>query len=189
MARLVFTFFICHNTNKLEDKLKSIKINEGIKSEDVRLIDSNDKNVGVVKTKDAIKQARDLDLDLVQISSKVRPPIAKIVDYGKYSYEMKKKAKKVKSTMVESKTKSIQIKVGTGKDTLETRSKKICQWLAEGNRIRVDLFLWGRYKYMDKGFLQEKITSFLDMIPCEFSHDEIQKSPKGYSVTLQNKKK
>jgi translation initiation factor IF-3 len=69
---------------------------------------------------------------------------------------------------------------------LNLKAKRAAVWLTEGHRVKIDLFLWGRYKYMEESFLKERLNRFLKIIPAEYKlAEEIKKSPKGYSTTLE----
>jgi translation initiation factor IF-3 len=123
---------------------------------------------------------------LIEISPTAQPPVAKIMDFGKYQYEIKKKAKEVKAKSHVTETKGVQVKIGTGDHDLTLKAKRAAEWLAEGHRVKIDLFLWGRYKYMEEAFLKERLERFLKIIPAEYKiADEIKKSPKGFSTTLE----
>lgn len=108
------------------------------------------------------------------------------MDYGKFQYEQKKKQREMKAKAHVTETKTIQVKMGTGEHDLSLKSKKITQWLTEGHRVKVDLFLPGRYKYMEFQFLKERLEKFLLLITEPFKiADPIKKSPKGLSVTIE----
>lgn len=142
--------------------------------------------MGVLPIAEALKAAEDAELDLIEISPMAVPPVAKIMDYGKYQYELKKRAKEVKAKSHVTETKSVQVKIGTGEHDLTLKAKRAAAWLEEGHRVKIDLFLWGRYKYMEEGFLKERLERFLKIIPTEYKiADEIKKSPKGFSTTLE----
>jgi len=164
-------------------------INEGIRSKELRVLTEDGDNLGVLPLKEAIEKAREMGLDLIEISPNAKPPVAKITDYGKFKYEQKKKAKDIKSKAHVTETKSAQVKIGTGTRDMEIKASRIAGWLREGHRVKVDLFLWGRYKYMEFAFLKERLERFLAIIPESFKiADEIAKSPKGLSVTLERDK-
>ena len=168
-----------------------VRINEAIRAREVRLIDADGSNVGVVSLKDALARARQVNLDLVEVTAKSRPPVVRIADYGKYQYEQNKLKKKWAEQDKEKGKKQegikhTQIKPGTSGGILEMRSKKIREWLDNGNRVQVDLFLFGRYKSMNKDFLKEKLSSFIQSVPGEIHiANNIRKSPKGFSIVLQ----
>ena len=109
------------------------------------------------------------------------------MDYGKYRYETGRKAREVKAKSHITETKNIQVKIGTGEHDQQLKAKRIAEWLHEGHRVKVDLFLWGRYKYMEQAFLKERLERFLKIIPAEYKvADEIKKSPKGFTATIEN---
>ena len=168
-------------------KDERIRINQSIKAKELRVIGARGENLGVLATRDAQVLAEEANLDLIEISPNAQPPVAKIMDFGKYQYEVKKKAKEVKAKSHVTETKGVQVKIGTGEHDLTLKAKRVAEWLAEGHRVKVDLFLWGRYKYMEEGFLKERLERFLKIIPAEYKiADEMKKSPKGFSATLEH---
>ncbi len=146
----------------------------------------NGDNLGVLSLKDAIAQAMEAGLDLIEISPKAVPPVAKIMDYGKFQYTENKKLKVAKTKAHTVEVKNIQVKVGTGDHDLELKAKKASTWLKEGHRIKIDLFLPGRTKYMDKKFLRERMDRVLTLITEQFKiADEAKQSPKGLSIVIE----
>jgi translation initiation factor IF-3 len=127
-----------------------------------------------------------MGLDLIEVSPNANPPVAKIADYGRFKYELQKKEKEVKAKTHVSETKTTQVKIGTGEHDMHLKASKSAEWLREGHRVKVDLFLWGRYKYMEFEFLKDRLERFLAIIPESYKiADEIKKSPKGLSVVLE----
>ena len=112
-------------------KSERIRINQSIKAKELRVIGINGENHGVIATSEAQKLADEADLDLIEISPKAKPPVAKIMDYGKYQYELKKKAKEVKAKSHVTETKSVQVKIGTGDHDLNLKAKRVAEWLIE----------------------------------------------------------
>ncbi len=150
------------------------------------MVGPDGENYGVLASHDALQKAEELNLDLIEISPKAKPPVAKIMDYGLYRYEKKRKASEVKAKAHVTETKSVQVKIGTGDHDQQLKAKRAADWLNEGHRVKVDLFLWGRYKYMEPEFLKERLERFLKIIPAEYKlADEIKKSPKGFTTTLE----
>lgn len=163
-----------------------VRMNEGIRAAEVRVIGPDGGNLGVLQIKDALAKARELGLDLIEISPNANPPVAKITDYGKFKYEQKKKEKDVKSKAHVTETKVTQVKIGTSERDMHIKASKAAIWLREGHRVKVDLFLWGRYKYMEFEFLKERLERFLAVIPESYRVAEaIQKGPKGLSIVLE----
>ncbi len=168
-----------------QDK-ERVRMNESIRAPQVRVIGPEGGNLGVMAIAEAIDKARELGLDLIEISPNAQPPVAKITDYGKFKYEQKKKEKEVKAKSHITETKVTQVKIGTSERDMHIKASKAAEWLREGHRVKIDLFLWGRYKAMEFNFLKERLERFLALIPENFKiAEDIQKSPKGLSVALE----
>jgi len=169
---------------------QNIRINQNIRAKELRVIGADGATLGVLSREDAIKQAEAVTLDLIEISPNATPPVAKIMDYGKFQYELKKKQKEAKAKSHVTETKSAQVKIGTGENDLNMKARRVSGWLKDGHRVKIDLFLWGRYKYMEFSFLKERLERFLNLITEEYKvADEIKKSPKGLTVVLERGKK
>lgn len=139
-----------------------------------------------MSTQEAIKKAVDNGLDLIEISPNANPPIAKLMDYGKFQYNENKKLKAAKAKSKSTETKNVQVKIGTGDHDLELKAKKASEWLKEGHRIQIELFLTGRSKYMDFNFLKERMERILHLITEEYKiADPPKKSPKGLTVVIE----
>lgn len=129
-------------------------------------------------------------LDLIEVSGSATPPIARITDYGKYRYEQKKKDKDAKAKSHITETKTMQVKIGTGEHDLTLKAKNASKWLSDGHRIKFDLFLAGRAKYMDQGFLKKRMERLLVLISENFKiADGPKKSPKGLTIILERSEK
>ncbi|MBU0612346.1 translation initiation factor IF-3 [Patescibacteria group bacterium] len=165
------------------------RINNQIRAQELRVLDSENKNLGILSIRDALELAQSKSLDLIEINPNSNPPIAKIMNFGKYQYEMSKKAKKAKASSRPTETKSIQIKIGTGDHDLELKAKTASKWLKEGHRIKIELFLSGRAKYMDEKFLKERLDRVLHLITEEYKiSDSYKKGPKGLFITIEKAK-
>lgn len=150
------------------------------------MIGPEGENLGTLSREDALKKADEFKLDLIEISPNAKPPVAKITDFGQYRYDTKRKASKAKAKAHVTETKSVQVKIGTGDHDQQLKAKRAADWLLEGHRVKVDLFLWGRYKYMEPNFLKERLDRFLKIIPAEYKiADPIKKSPKGFTATIE----
>ena len=165
------------------------RINNQIRARELRVIDSEGRNLGILSIKDALELAQNKGLDLIEISPNANPPIGKIMDFGKYQYEVNKKLKKAKAGSKPTETKSIQIKIATGDHDLELKAKTASKWLKDGHRIKVELFLTGRTKYMDEKFLRERLDRVLHLITENYKVSESYKrSPKGLTITIERAK-
>lgn len=169
---------------------EKIRINHQIRAGELRVIGPEGANLGVLSLGDALRKAEEHNLDLIEISPSATPPIAKIMDWGKYQYQESKKQRDTKAKVKTAETKSVQVKVETGEHDMNLKAKRTADWLAEGHRVRVDLFLRGRYKYMAFEFLKERLERFLLLIPTEYKLAEpIGKGPKGLTTVVERVKK
>jgi translation initiation factor IF-3 len=165
------------------------RINNQIRAQEVRVISNEGVNLGVLSIKEALAEANKLGLDLIEISPNTNPPIVKIAEYGKYKYEQNKKLKKAKAGAKTTETKSIQIKIGTGDNDLALKARRASEWLKEGHRIKVELFLSGRSKYMPDAFLKERLDRVLHLITENYKIAEnYKKGPKGPTITIEKDK-
>ena len=164
--------------------MEKVRINNQIRARELRVIEEGAGNLGTLLFEDALARAREKGLDLIEISPNAVPPVAKIMDFGKFQYEQKKKQQKTRTKTTE--TKSLQIKIGTGEHDLELKARKASQFLKEGHRVKIDLFLRGRAKYMEKGFLEDRLNRVLHLITEEFKvADAPKRSPKGLSMIIE----
>lgn len=162
------------------------RINHAIRAKELRVVGPAGENLGVLTLEAALKAADEANLDLIEISPNAKPPVAKIMDFGKFRYDTGQKASEMKAKSHVTETKSVQVKIGTGENDQLLKAKRASEWLEEGHRVKVDLFLWGRYKYMEPAFLKERLERFLKIIPTEYKvADDMKKSPKGYTTTLE----
>lgn len=161
-------------------------MNGEITAKELRVIGAGGENLGVITLAKALDAARAANLDLIEISPNAVPPVAKVMDYGKFQYEQKKKESAARAKAKVSETKEVQIKVGTGENDMRLKAKKAAEWLAEGHRVRAELFLKGRYKGMDEAFLKTRLEKFILLIPFAYRIAEpVAKSPKGFAAILE----
>jgi len=164
-------------------------INEMIRAKELRVIGSKGENIGVISTSEALKIAKAEELDLIEISPKAVPPVAKIMDYGKFQYDQKKKVKVQKAKAHNVEVKNVQIKIGTDENDLNIKAKRASKWLTEGHRVKIELFLPGRSKYLDKDFLEERFDRILKLITVPHTiADSIKKNPKGLATIIEKSK-
>jgi translation initiation factor IF-3 len=165
------------------------RINNQIRVPELRVIGAENENLGVLSTKEALEMAMSKGLDLIEISPNANPPVAKIMEFGKYQYELQKKLKKAKAGANITETKSIQIKIGTGDHDLGLKAKTASKWLKEGHRIKVELFLAGRAKFMDEKFLKERLDRVLHLITENYKvAEQAKRGPKGLALTIEKAK-
>lgn len=128
-------------------------------------------------------------MDLIEVSPTANPPVAKIMDLGKFLYQQQKKQKEAAKKSHEVEIKIIQIGIGTSLHDLEMRAKKAEEFLKDGNRVKIDLILKGRAKYLDKQFLNERLERLLRLISEKHKiASEPKKGPRGIAVVIEKAK-
>lgn len=136
--------------------------NERIRANKVRLVDEKGEQKGIVDLEKALNMAKERNLDLVQVTEKVFPPVCKILDFGKYLYQQKKKERKIKTTKA-GEVKGIRLSFAISSHDLETRVKQAERFLNKGYKIRIELRLRGRQKGL-LDFAKAKIEKFLEIL-------------------------
>ena len=120
------------------------RFNEFIQSPKVRVIDENGENLGVLYTREAIEQAREVGLDLVEVSPNADPPVAKFLDVGKFKYEAQKKANVARKSQKTQEIKEIKMRPNIDDHDYNTKMKKIHEFIGEGDKVKVTLRFRGR---------------------------------------------
>lgn len=123
---------------------KGLRINEQIRVREIRLIDDDGGQNGIVSTLEALKIARDRELDLVEVAPTANPPVCKILDYGKYRFELEKKLRDSKKKQKLLKLKEIRMQPKIGSGDLDFKAKHVQEFLDEGNKVKVTIRFKGR---------------------------------------------
>lgn len=126
------------------NKEKGLRVNEQIHIREVRLIDDEGEQKGIVPTKEALRMAKERELDLVEVAPTANPPVCKILDYGKYRFEQEKKLRDSKKNQKLLKLKEIRMQPKIGAGDLDFKSKHVKEFLAEGNKVKVTVRFRGR---------------------------------------------
>lgn len=121
-------------------------VNDLIRASQLRLIDENGEHVGVVSTEEARRLALERELDVVVIQPAAEPPVAKIVNFGKYKFEKEKEARKQKANAKSVEVKGVRLSLRIGQHDLEVRKEKAKEFLADGDKVKVEIILRGREK-------------------------------------------
>lgn len=120
------------------------RVNRGIRSDTIRLIDEKGNMIGVVAIAEGLQRAEAAGLDLVEISPTAKPPVCKILDYGKYKYEAQKKAHEARRKQKVIQIKEIKLRPTIGEHDLDIKMKHVLEFLAEGDKVRITLRFRGR---------------------------------------------
>lgn len=121
------------------DRQRETRVNERIRAREVRLIDENGEMVGVMAPARALEIARERDLDLVEISPNAIPPVCKLMDYGRFKYEQAKKENEARKNQKTITLKEIRLSPRTDEHDVDVKTRKIQEFLAEGDRVRVSV--------------------------------------------------
>ncbi len=164
---------------------KKVFANNRIRAKEVRLIDKEGNQLGVVTLGDALRKAQADNLDLIQVTEHVNPPVCKITDYGKYIYRLQKKEKNQKAQK-SGELKSIRLRFNISPHDLETRVRAAEKFLKKGYNIKIEMVLRGREKRLSD-FAKEKIKTFLTMLQETTAikiEKEIKRSPRGFTMLV-----
>jgi translation initiation factor IF-3 len=151
-----------------------IRVNERIRVPEVRLIDSDGKQIGIVSTSEALKIAYEKGLDLVEVSPDTKPPVCKIMDFGKYKYQLEKKEREARKKLKEVEIKEFKIGFNISDYDYSYRKDHMIEVLKEGDKVKVSIVFRGRQMaFKDKGYdLINKIAEDLK------DYGTIEKEPK-----------
>jgi translation initiation factor IF-3 len=121
-----------------------VRINERIRVPEVRVIGEEGEQLGVMDVRDAVRAAREKGLDLVEVAPNADPPVCRIIDFGKYQYEAKKKANEAKKKQVTITVKEVKFRPGTDDHDYEYRMKHARAWLQDGDKVKATIWFRGR---------------------------------------------
>lgn len=158
-------------------------MNERIRAKEVRLIDENGENHGVVLTSKALAMAEEANLDLVVVSPNQAPPVAKILDYGKYKYELEKRAKEAKKKQHTVDIKEVKVRYKIDTHDYQVRIKNINKFIAQGNKVKIVVMLRGR-EMQHSRLAMDLANKFMEDLKGDTI--TVEKPPKleGRNVTL-----
>lgn len=146
------------------------RINDRIKALEVRVIGDDGSQIGILPIRDALARAEELGLDLVEMSPDAKPPVCRLIDYGKFKYQQSKKAHEAKKKQAVIEIKEIALTPNTDKHDIETKQNYIRRWVSEKNRVRVGIKFRGReLSHMDLGFkvLAELMSGLEELVVQE----------------------
>ncbi len=129
---------------EVESITKDLKVNDQIRVRQVRLIEADGSQVGIVDTRDAMRRAREEDLDLVLVGERAQPPVARLMDYGKYRYELQQEAKEARKRSRQHELKAIKFRVKIGDHDYRTKVNHVRRFLTAGHKVKVTIMFRGR---------------------------------------------
>ncbi|MCR4956019.1 MAG: translation initiation factor IF-3 [Lachnospiraceae bacterium] len=157
-------------------------INEQIRDKEVRLIGEDGEQLGIVSSKEALRMAEEQNLDLVKIAPKAEPPVCKIIDYGKYKYEMVRKEKEAKKKQKTVELKEIRMSPNIDTNDLNTKINSAKKFLTKGDRVKVTL----RFRGREMAHMQQRKYILEDFAKALEEIAVIEKAPKveGRNMSL-----
>src|SRR5262244_3637710 len=121
-----------------------IRTNERIRAREIRVIDDEGKQIGILPPYEALKMARERNLDLVEISPTAQPPVCRIMDYGKYLYQQEKKEREAKKHQKTITVKEVKFRINVDDHDYETKKNHVLRFLGEGDKVKATIFFRGR---------------------------------------------
>ena len=136
----LFTIFILWRCTTISD----LMINEQIRDREVRVVSESGEQLGIMSARDAMKLAQEAELDLVKIAPTAKPPVCKIIDYGKYRYELARKEKEAKKKQKTVEVKEVRLSPNIDTNDLNTKMNNARKFISKGNKVKVTLRFRGR---------------------------------------------
>ena len=124
--------------------ISELMINERIRDREVRLVSESGEQLGIMSSREALKLAREADLDLVKIAPNAKPPVCKIIDYGKYRYELARKEKEAKKKQKTMEVKEVRLSPNIDTNDLNTKANQARKFISKGDKVKVTLRFRGR---------------------------------------------
>ncbi|GAB3588790.1 translation initiation factor IF-3 [Calidifontibacter terrae] len=145
VTRSLFSFrAVRHQQPQGADISVEPRINDRIRVPEVRLVGPNGEQVGIVRVEDALRLAAEADLDLVEVAPQAKPPVAKLMDYGKFKYEAALKAREARKNQVNTVIKEIKLRPKIDPHDYQTKLGHISRFLKAGDKVKVTIWLRGR---------------------------------------------
>ena len=132
------------DTNYRGAIINELRVNERIRVPEVRLVGPGGEQVGVVRVEDALRLAQEANLDLVEVAPNAKPPVAKLMDYGKYKYEQAQKAREARRNQANAQIKEVRIGLKIDQHDYETKLKSVMKFLDGGDKVKIQLRFRGR---------------------------------------------
>lgn len=150
---------------------KELRINEGIRVREVRLLDENGEQKGVVSIQEALTLAQERGYDLVEVAPQANPPVCKLLDYGKYVFDQEKKLKESKKKQKQIKIKEVRMQPLIEIHDLQFKTKHVKEFLDEGNKVKITVRFKGRQlAHTEIG--RETLEKILDLLNDEYNLDK-----------------
>lgn len=168
--------------NKKERDAKEPRVNRRIQAREVRLIDEEGGQRGIVSTRQALEMAEEVGLDLVEVAPQAKPPVCKLMDYGKFKYIQKQKAKEAKRNSTQIQVKEVKLRPKTDDNDVQTKIRHIRRFLSEGDKAKVTVMFRGReITHKDRGF---KVLNRIQVELEEEANVELRPKMEGRTMIM-----
>jgi translation initiation factor IF-3 len=137
-------FLLLKNTWRWIPISKELKINEEIRAKEIRLLGVNNEQLGIVQVRDALRMAQEQNIDLVEIAPTAKPPVCRIMDYGKFKYEQSKKDKEARKKQKVISVKEVKLRPGIEDHDFSVKLKNAQRFLEDGDKVKVTIMFRGR---------------------------------------------
>lgn len=138
------SFCLLREKGQGQEDEREARVNRRIRAREVRLIGADGEQLGIVRFEDALRMAEDVGLDLVEVSPQAVPPVCRIMDFGKFKYQRKKRLAEAKKRQVQVQLKEVKIRYKTEEHDLQTKMAQAIKFLQEGNKVKFVMFFRGR---------------------------------------------
>ncbi len=164
-------------------------MNEAIRANELRVLGEDNENLGVMTKNEALSIAKQRGVDLILTAENAVPPVAKIIDYGKFAYLSNKKDNQKRNNDNATETKVLRLTVGIGEGDLTNKAKQASEWLHEGHRVKIELKLKGRANAIEQNFLKDRLQRVLILLTENYKTAEpIKKIPNGMTMVIEKAK-
>ena len=164
-------------------KIDEIKVNEHIRAREVRLISAGGEQLGILPLDEALKTAKNVDLDLVEVAPNSDPPVCRIMDYGKFKYQTSKKVQEARKKSRTVQVKEIKLRPNTEEHDLGFKLRNLKKFLEKKNRVKVSVFFRGReMAHMDSG--RELLKRVAEEVMDEGTVEEAPKQEARNRITM-----
>lgn len=148
------------------------------------MIDETGKGLGEISTEEALRIARERELDLVEVSPKATPPVCRIMDYGKFQYQQSKQDRLAKAKQKKVEIKGIRIGIRTDEHDLDFKKNQADKFLRKGNKVKIEIILRGREK-AHQNLARETLIQFIKRIQTPYRiEEEIKRFPEGFNIII-----
>jgi len=165
-----------------------VRVNNQIRARQVRVIDENGEQLGILDPRDAVREAESRELDLVEVAPQAVPPVCRIMDYGKYRYEQKRRARESRKHQHTVTLKEIKFRPKIDKHDFEFKANHVREFLAAGNKVKITIMFRGRemaHPEFGQEILRKVVDATSDLTTGEYNTQGSRLEGRNMSLVLQ----